>query len=109
MHTGSDDPSVEGEPRESEIMRHLPPHRYRHHSSADRQRRHHSRIMNGRMIIRVEISDVAVPEALIAAGLLSRDARDDRAAIGRAIEQVIEDYRQFIEALVAADASAHNS
>ena len=82
-------------------MRQLPPHRYRQRSSADRQRRHHRRIVNGRMIIPVEIDDTAVPELLIAAEFLSPDAGDDRAAIGHAIERLIE-------ALVVADASAHD-
>lgn len=68
--------------------------------SADRQRRHHRRVVNGRMVCLVEIDDTAVPLALIAAGFLAADAGDDRRAIGRAIERLIQ-------ALVAADASAH--
>jgi hypothetical protein len=53
------------------------------------------------MIVSVEIDDTAVPLALIAAGFLAADAGDDRQAIGHAIERLIE-------ALVAADASAHD-
>ena len=61
--------------------------RRRHVSSADRQRRHHARITNGRMIVPVEIDDTAVSLALISAGFLSPDAVDNRKAIGRARAQ----------------------
>ena len=37
------------------------------------------------MIVQVEISDTAVPLALISAGFLSRDAGENRAAIADAI------------------------
>lgn len=59
--------------------------------------------MNGRMVVSVEIDDTAVPLAL-RGKYLDADAVDDRAAIARAIEQLIDDY----VALVAADASAHD-
>ena len=59
-------------------------HTDRSRSSASRQRRHHRRIVAGRMIVSVEIDDTAVPMALISAGFLSPDAVDDRKAIGRA-------------------------
>ena len=81
-------------------MRREPPHRYRH-TSADRQRRHHRRVVKGRLCVVIEIDDTAVPLALISAGFLSADAIDDRAAIGRALERMIQ-------TLVAADASAHD-
>lgn len=70
-------------------------------SSAARQRRHHARIVSGKMIVPVEISDVAVPQALISVGLLAPGAGEDRAAIGHALERLIE-------ALVGPDASARD-
>jgi hypothetical protein len=59
-------------------------HADRSRSSAARQRRHHRRVVNGRMIVPVEIDDVSVPMALLSAGFLAADAVDDRKAIGRA-------------------------
>jgi len=59
-------------------------HADRSRSSAARQRRHHRRVVNGRMIVPVEIDDVSVPIALLSAGFPAADAVDDRKAIGRA-------------------------
>ena len=64
-------------------------HTDRSRSSAARQRRPHRRVVNGRVVISVEIDDTAVPLALISAGYLSPDAVDDRKAIGRAGRNLI--------------------
>lgn len=53
------------------------------------------------MVVSVEIDDVTVPQALERRGFLDADAKDDRAAIGRAIGRVIE-------MLVVTDASGHD-
>jgi hypothetical protein len=42
-------------------------------SSADRMRRHRRRLSNGKVVVPVEIDDVAVPLALVAAGFLAVD------------------------------------
>jgi hypothetical protein len=76
-------------------------HADRSRTSAARQRRHHRRVVNGRMIVPVEIDDTAVPEALMRHKLLAADAGEDREAIGRALARLIE-------TLVATDASAHD-
>ena len=62
-------------------------HADRSRSSAARQRRHHRRVENGRVVISVEINDTAVPLARISAGFLSPDAVVDRKAVGRARAQ----------------------
>ena len=48
-------------------------HADRSRSSAARQRRHHRRVVNGRMIVPVEIDDVSVPMALLSTGFLAAD------------------------------------
>lgn len=73
----------------------------RSRSSAGRMRRHRQLVLNGRMIVAVEIDDTAVPAALVSEGFLRPDACDDKRAIGRAIERVIA-------ILVAGDASRHD-
>ena len=57
---------------------------------ADRSRRYRQRVSNGRLLVTVEIDDVTVPVALVAAGFLAADACDDRQAIAHAIQRVIE-------------------
>jgi hypothetical protein len=58
-------------------------------TAAARMERYRARQRTGRIIVPVEIDDVIVIDALILAGLLAEDARDDRVAIGRAIEALI--------------------
>ncbi|MBR1154183.1 hypothetical protein [Bradyrhizobium sp. JYMT SZCCT0428] len=47
-------------------------------TNADRQRAHRRRLACGKIVLRVEVDDVAVTEALIAAGLLSQEEAEDR-------------------------------
>ena len=58
--------------------------------AADRARRYRQRVSNGRIMITIEIDDVAVPEALALHGFLPANLKDDRQAVARAVEKLIE-------------------
>jgi hypothetical protein len=59
-------------------------------SPADRQKSYRQRRDRGEIVLPITISDVAVCEALVAAGFLDPMHKDDRQALARAIERVIE-------------------
>jgi hypothetical protein len=58
-------------------------------SAADRQRARRARIKAGRAVLRIEVDDVAVPEALVDAGFLHSFDADNREAIEKAIETLL--------------------
>ncbi len=71
-------------------------------SSTARVRRWRARRRAGRVVVHLEIDEVAVGELLAHHGVLPPCGCDDSATLGHALEQ-------FIERLTAADAEQHNS
>ena len=59
-------------------------------SPADRQKNYRQRRDRGEIVLPITISDVSIAEALVAAGFLDPTYKDDRQALARAIERVIE-------------------
>ena len=59
-------------------------------AAADRMKAYRERQRRGQIVVPVAINDVEVCEALVAAGFLSANAKDDRQALARAIERLIE-------------------
>jgi hypothetical protein len=58
-------------------------------SSAIRQRRYRDRQRGGRVVLTVEVDEVALSEALLAAGFISPEHADDRQALETALEYVV--------------------
>jgi hypothetical protein len=57
-------------------------------AAAERARRHRARERAGKVVLNVEIDEVAVAELCVAAGLLDGQA-DDRRALAHAVEQLL--------------------
>lgn len=68
-------------------------------SGAERQRRLRRRRDRGLIPLTVDVDEVALPEALAAAGFLRRDQTDDRKALRAATER-------FLAAVTVADLHA---
>jgi hypothetical protein len=58
--------------------------------AAQRMRDYRQRVKRGRLVLRVELSDVEAPQKLVELGFLAPGREDDRAAIGRAVSALIE-------------------
>lgn len=65
-------------------------------TGAERQRRHRARARAGRVVIPVEADDVALAEALIAAGFLSPGRADDREALAEATARVLDVWSEMV-------------
>jgi hypothetical protein len=57
--------------------------------NAERQRRYRARLACGKIPLCIEVDEVNVTEALVAAGLLSEAEAQDREKLARAIEKII--------------------
>jgi hypothetical protein len=59
-------------------------------TAAAKQRAYRDRRRSGRVVLRIEIDEVALVETLIAAGYLPREQDDDRAAVQAALTSMLE-------------------
>jgi hypothetical protein len=58
-------------------------------SAAARQQRYRARVRDGRVVLTVEVDEVALSEALVATGFISPEYADDRQALETALEYVV--------------------
>jgi hypothetical protein len=59
-------------------------------SAALRAKRHRARAKDGRVVLMVEVDEIALAEQLVEAGLLERQDSDDRKAIAAALQVVVD-------------------